>query len=66
MFKTTHVGGDSFEQINTNSNVVVKEQEINKLIENGKTVVVLYEAELKMDCYNFEDGVALLNMVVSC
>ncbi|MFT9003119.1 MAG: hypothetical protein ABF991_00245 [Liquorilactobacillus hordei] len=66
MFKTSHVGGESFEQINTNSNVVVQESNISQLIENGKTVVVLYDAELKMDCYNFKDGVSLLNTVVSC
>ncbi|KRL08019.1 hypothetical protein FC92_GL001092 [Liquorilactobacillus hordei DSM 19519] len=65
MFKTTHVGGVDFEQINTNSNVTLKEIDVANLIKSKNTVIVLYEAEHKMDCYNFEDESKLLSMVIT-
>lgn len=64
VFKTTHIGGEDFEQINTNMNVTLKEADISKLIGSKKTVVVIYEAQHKMDCYNYPDEIALLNRVV--
>lgn len=64
VFKTTHIGGEEFEQINTNMNVTLEESDIAKLIESKKTVVVIYEAQRKMDCYNYSDEITLLNKVV--
>ena len=64
VFRTTHIGGENFEQINTNMNINLKEADISKLIDSKKTVIVIYEAQHKMDCYNYVDEIGLLNKVV--
>ena len=57
-FKAHHMGAETFERTNTTSNIKLKdnielkEDDVCRLIEAGRTVFIFYEVGHKLDCYN--------------
>lgn len=55
---------------NTTSNVKLKDninlvqEDVEKLIEAGRKTLIYYEANSKLDAYNYPDEFELLNLVV--
>ncbi|MCC4466435.1 hypothetical protein [Limosilactobacillus reuteri] len=56
---------NTFSNVNLSGNLILSEEDIVKLIEEGKTVVVFYELEKRLDAYNFKDSMELLSWVVA-
>lgn len=69
-FNAKRVGATTFERTNTTSNIKLHnnleldEDAIVKLIKARRVVFIYYELEKRLDVYNYEDEMKLLNMVV--
>lgn len=69
-FEAKHVGKTEFIRTNTSSNIKLKdnieldEDEVIRLIKAGRKVLIYYKLEKKLDAYNYDDEIRLLNTVV--
>ena len=69
-FEAKRVGKTEFIRTNTSSNIKLKdnielnEDDVSRLIEAGRKVLIYYKLEKKLDAYNFDDEFKLLNVVV--
>ena len=45
-------------------NIELNEDDVSRLIEAGRKVLIYYKLEKKLDAYNFDDEFKLLNVVV--
>lgn len=69
-FEVKRVGKTKFIRTNTSSNIKLKdnielsEDDVIRLIEAGRKVLIYYKLEKKLDAYNYDDEIRLLNTVV--
>lgn len=69
-FEAKRVGKTEFIRTNTSSNIKLKdnieldEDEVIRLIKAGRKVLIYYKLEKKLDAYNYDDEIRLLNTVV--
>ena len=69
-FEAKCVGKTEFIRTNTSSNIKLKdnieldEDEVIRLIKAGRKVLIYYKLEKKLDAYNYDDEIRLLNTVV--
>lgn len=70
-FEAVRMGATDFKRTNTTSNVVLKdnvllkEEDVAKLIKAGREVFIFYKLEARLDAYNIDDEMELLNLVVN-
>lgn len=69
-FKAVRLEAKKFTRTNTSSNIKLKdnielvEEDVKKLIEAGRKVIIYYNLEKRLDVYNFDDEMAVLTKVV--
>lgn len=69
-FKTKTENSEELTRTNTSSNVKLKDnlvltkEDVQRLIEAGRKVLIYYKTTNKLDAYNYPDEFELLNLVV--
>lgn len=69
-FEVKRRSATEFKRTNTTSNVrlkdnvLLKEEDVVRLIEAGRVVSIFYKLENRLDIYNLKDEMAMLNLVV--
>lgn len=69
-FESKRVGKDEFTRTNTTSNVklannlILSEDNVSKLIQAGRKVMIYYLLEKRLDVYNYSSELDVLNKVL--
>ncbi|PWT30045.1 hypothetical protein DKZ27_08580 [Limosilactobacillus reuteri] len=69
-FKCKRVGKEKFTRTNTTSNVklannlILNEDNVSKLIQAGRKVIIYYLLEKRLDVYNYSNELDVLNKVL--
>ncbi|MCH5380231.1 hypothetical protein [Limosilactobacillus reuteri] len=69
-FESKRVGRDKFARTNTTSNVklannlILSEDNVSKLIQAGRKVMIYYLLEKRLDVYNYSSELDVLNKVL--